>query len=97
MNIRPVSAMIIGSLGGVMTTLGFQYLTPLLKKINLHIGCGVVNLHGLPGIFLGIISAIVASMRRILLQQATRRRIWFLLQATCGFIVACNKRRIWWK
>ena len=62
MNIRPVSAMIIGSLGGMMTTLGFQYLTPLMKKIYLHDGCGVINLHGLPGIFSGIISAIVASI-----------------------------------
>ena len=62
MNIRPVGAMIIGSFGGIISTLGFQYLWPLLKKLYIHDTCGVNNLHGLHGIASGIASAIVAAI-----------------------------------
>jgi ammonium transporter Rh len=62
MNIRPVGAMIIGSFAGVVSTLGYQYLTPLLKRIYLHDTCGVNNLHGMPGLLSGIAGAIVAAI-----------------------------------
>ena len=62
MNIRPFGAMIIGSCAGIVSTLGFQYLTPLLKKIYLHDTCGVNNLHGMPGLLSGIAGAIVAGL-----------------------------------
>ena len=60
MNIRPSSAVIIGSVAGILSTLGFAFLTPLLKKIKLHDTCGVNNLHGMPGLLSGFIGAIVA-------------------------------------
>lgn len=62
MAILPSSAMLIGSVAGVVSTLGFEYLTPLLKKIYLHDTCGVNNLHGMPGLISGIGGAIVASL-----------------------------------
>jgi ammonium transporter Rh len=40
MNIRPSSAVIIGSVAGIISTLGFAFLTPLLKKVKLHDTCG---------------------------------------------------------
>jgi ammonium transporter Rh len=40
MNIRPSSAVIIGSVAGIISTLGFAFLTPLLKKFKLHDTCG---------------------------------------------------------
>ena len=61
MNIRPSSAIIIGSVAGILSTLGFSILTPLLKKFYLHDTCGVNNLHGMPGILSGLIGAIVAA------------------------------------
>jgi ammonium transporter Rh len=61
MNIRPFGAMIIGTFAGIISTLGFQYLTPLLKRIYLHDTCGVNNLHGIPGILSGIVGVIVAA------------------------------------
>jgi len=61
MNIRPFGAMIIGTFAGIISTLGFQYLTPLLKRIYLHDTCGVNNLHGIPGILSGIAGVIVAA------------------------------------
>lgn len=39
MAIQPYAAMIIGSVAGIVSTLGFEYLTPLLKKIYLHDTC----------------------------------------------------------
>jgi len=61
MAILPSSAMMIGSVAGVVSTLGFEYVTPLLKKIYLHDTCGVNNLHGMPGLISGIGGAIVAT------------------------------------
>ena len=61
MNIHPFGAMIIGTFSGIISTLGFQYLSPLLKRIYLHDTCGVHNLHGIPGVISGIAGAIVAA------------------------------------
>lgn len=60
MNIGPFGAMLIGFIAGIISTLGFKFLTPVLAA---HLGiqdtCGVHNLHGLPGV-LGGLSGIVA-------------------------------------
>jgi ammonium transporter Rh len=49
----------IGFLAGCISALGFLYVGPYLKnKINLHDTCGVHNLHGMPGVFGGIVSSI---------------------------------------
>ena len=61
MNIRPFGAMIIGTFAGIISTLGYQYLTPLLKRVYLHDTCGVNNLHGIPGLLSGIAGIIVAA------------------------------------
>ncbi|XP_075719944.1 ammonium transporter Rh type A [Rhinoderma darwinii] len=55
MNIGPFGAMIIGFLAGIISTLGFKFLTPILaSKLRIQDTCGVHNLHGLPGILGGI-------------------------------------------
>jgi ammonium transporter Rh len=60
MSIEPYGAMLIGCTAGVISTLGFEYLTPILKKYKLHDTCGVNNLHGMPGVLSGIVGSIVA-------------------------------------
>jgi ammonium transporter Rh len=60
MNIQPFGAVIIGTVAGTVSTLGYQYLTPFLKSVYLHDTCGVNNLHGMPGLLSGVIGAIVA-------------------------------------
>ena len=35
----PVGAVLIGAFAGVLSTLGFQYITPLLKRVYLHDTC----------------------------------------------------------
>ena len=59
---KPYGAMLAGFVTGCVSSLGYAYLGPYLaRKINLHDTCGVHNLHGMPGLLGGIISAIVIS------------------------------------
>ncbi|KAK6645355.1 hypothetical protein RUM43_001631 [Polyplax serrata] len=61
--IQPYGALLIGSLAGILTTLGYQFLQGIiLKKLRIHDTCGVNNLHGVPGVVGGIIGAIMAGM-----------------------------------
>jgi ammonium transporter Rh len=59
-------SMVIGFLGGIVSSMGFKYVTPWLKgkegSDRLHDTCGVLNLHGLPGILGGMIGALSASL-----------------------------------
>jgi len=54
-------AMAIGTLAGIVSSLGFIYFGEWLsKKINLQDTCGVHNLHGMPGVLGGCIGAFSA-------------------------------------
>ncbi|XP_076612684.1 ammonium transporter Rh type A [Chaetodon auriga] len=60
MNIGPFGAMLIGLVAGIISTLGFKYLSPILaSNLGIQDTCGVHNLHGMPGI-LGGLAGIVA-------------------------------------
>ena len=61
-NIGLHGALVIGTLAGMLSVLGFRFLLPQLKRIRLHDTCGVHYLHGLPGIMSGITGIIVASI-----------------------------------
>jgi len=55
----PVGAIMCGVCGGLISTLGYQYLQPRLENcIGLHDTCGVHNLHGMPGITGAVLSSI---------------------------------------
>ncbi|KAK3750085.1 hypothetical protein QZH41_017119, partial [Actinostola sp. cb2023] len=57
--IQPYVALLLGSIAGVVCTLGCYYLTPFLhKSLKLHDVCGVHNLHGIPGIIAGVAGAV---------------------------------------
>lgn len=62
--VQPYGALLIGSFSGVLSVIGYEYLTPLLKRINLHDTCGVNNLHGMPGLMSGLLSALFAMLAR---------------------------------
>lgn len=55
-------AMIIGSVAGLISTLGYKYLLELLKKVHIHDTCGVHNLHGMPGVLSGLASIALAGI-----------------------------------
>lgn len=60
--VMPFGAMLTGFVTGIISSLGFAYISAYLRKtISLHDTCGVLNLHGMPGLIGGIVSAIVAS------------------------------------
>jgi ammonium transporter Rh len=60
--VMPFGAMLTGFIAGVVSSFGYGYLSRFLQKhIYLHDTCGVHNLHGMPGVIGGIVSAIVAS------------------------------------
>lgn len=57
--VAPWGAMLIGFGGGVLSAVGFQKIGPYLnEKLGLQDTCGVNSLHGMPGIFAAIVSAI---------------------------------------
>jgi len=59
---KSYGAMLAGFIAGTVSSFGFAYLGPYLqKKIRLHDTCGVHNLHGMPGVMGGLISAIMCS------------------------------------
>lgn len=63
MPLQPFGAMLIGALAGCLSVIGYQYITPFLNtKLKIHDTCGVNNLHGMPGLFAGIVGAIAAAM-----------------------------------
>nr|CAB3265567.1 rh type B glycoprotein [Phallusia mammillata] len=57
--VHPFGALLIGTAAGILSTLGYRYLQPLLQRtIKLHDTCGVHNLHGMPGILGAVASGI---------------------------------------
>lgn len=62
----PYRPMIAGWCIGVVSALGFLFLSGFLKnKIGLHDSCGVLNLHGIPGILGSVVVAISTSKNAI--------------------------------
>ncbi|XP_053997429.1 ammonium transporter Rh type B isoform X1 [Hylaeus anthracinus] len=60
---EPVGALLVGSVAGLLSVLGYKYLTPFIqKRLRIHDTCGVHNLHGMPGVLAGIFGAILAAL-----------------------------------
>jgi ammonium transporter Rh len=59
--VNPHGALIVGFVAGVLSVVGYVFITPFLEdKIGLHDTCGVHNLHGMPGVLGGVAGAIGA-------------------------------------
>ncbi|XP_055939253.1 ammonium transporter Rh type A-like isoform X3 [Argiope bruennichi] len=58
--IQPFGALLIGSIGGTLCVVGFNYLAPFLARMNIYDPCGINSLHALPGFFAGITGVIAA-------------------------------------
>ncbi|XP_052048380.1 ammonium transporter Rh type A [Apodemus sylvaticus] len=62
MEIPLYAAMTIGSIAGIISVLGYKFLSPLLaNKLMIQDTCGVHNLHGLPGVLGGLASIVAVS------------------------------------
>ena len=56
---KPYTAMFVGCIGGMISLVGFEVIASFLnKKIHLQDTAGIHNLHGMPGLLGGLISAI---------------------------------------
>uniref|UniRef100_A0A8B9SAT1 Ammonium transporter Rh type A n=1 Tax=Apteryx owenii TaxID=8824 RepID=A0A8B9SAT1_APTOW len=87
MSIYPFAAMCIGSIAGIISVLGFKFLTPFMaSKLNIQDTCGVHNLHGLPGILGGIAGIIVTAVRKEI--RATARFTPDMQAAALGSTIA---------
>ncbi|XP_065125023.1 ammonium transporter Rh type A [Paramisgurnus dabryanus] len=65
MSIQPFGAMLIGITAGIISTLGFKFLTPILaSKLGIQDTCGVHNLHGMPGILGGLAGIVAAALQK---------------------------------
>ncbi|XP_008151424.2 ammonium transporter Rh type A [Eptesicus fuscus] len=63
MAIHPYISMIIGSIAGMVSVLGFKFLTPVFAtKLRIHDTCGVHNLHGLPGVVGGLAGIVAVAL-----------------------------------
>lgn len=60
MHIAPWVCILIGGAAGLLSTVGYHSITESLRsRFNIDDTCGVHNLHGMPGVFGAVISAIV--------------------------------------
>ncbi|ESO06642.1 hypothetical protein HELRODRAFT_186399 [Helobdella robusta] len=63
MIIQPWAAILTGMVAGVVSVLGYKFLTPYLStRLKLHDTCGVHNLHGMPGVISGLGSILAAGI-----------------------------------
>ncbi|CAK8689086.1 unnamed protein product [Clavelina lepadiformis] len=86
---HPFGALLIGSSAAVVSTLGYQYLQPILqKRIKLHDTCGVHNLHGMPGILGAIVSAITISAANMDAYQASFSIFNWTVPQQAGYQIA---------
>ncbi|XP_072529748.1 ammonium transporter Rh type C-like 2 [Salminus brasiliensis] len=60
--LMPYGSLIVGFCCGIISTLGYIYLSPFMeKKLKIQDTCGIHNLHGMPGVIGGIVGAISAA------------------------------------
>jgi ammonium transporter Rh len=82
----PGAAFVIGILAGVLSTFGFAVLQPRVEALIKGIDtCGVMNLHGLPGL-MGGVSAVFVIDGISKGTQLAGIGITIVVAVTCGFI-----------
>jgi len=64
--VSPGGALTVGVLAGLVSTVGYQFLSGFMeKKLHIHDTCGVHNLHGMPGVFAGLVSLVIGNINGI--------------------------------
>ncbi|XP_005942900.2 ammonium transporter Rh type C 1 [Haplochromis burtoni] len=64
--LMPYGCLIVGFCCGVISTLGYIFLTPFMEKhLKIQDTCGIHNLHAMPGVVGGIVGAITAASASI--------------------------------
>lgn len=59
LTVGPGGSMLVGTLAGAVSVLGYEYLSPWLeRRLGLRDTCGVLNLHGVPGLIGALAGAV---------------------------------------
>jgi ammonium transporter Rh len=84
-NVTPGWSMLIGITAGVISVIGYTFVQPRLQKYTGGVDtCGVHNLHGMPGVFGGLVAMALAASP---LWQLTGIVVTVGLAVTMGIIV----------
>lgn len=84
-NVTPGWSMIIGLAAGAISVIGFTIIQPRLQKLTGGVDtCGVHNLHGMPGVFGGLVAAALVAAP---LWQLTGIVLTVILAVTMGVTV----------
>ena len=91
-NVTPGWSMIIGSVAGAISVVGYTIIQPRLQKLTGGVDtCGVHNLHGMPGVFGGLIAMGLVAFP---LWQLTGIVLTVILAVTMGVIVGFAVSRL---
>uniref|UniRef100_A0AAY4ESC4 Ammonium transporter Rh type A n=1 Tax=Denticeps clupeoides TaxID=299321 RepID=A0AAY4ESC4_9TELE len=86
MSIGPFGAMLIGLVAGIISTLGFKFLSPILAaSLGIQDTCGVHNLHGMPGILGGLAGIVAVALGKLENSETTATLQAAGLASTLGF------------
>jgi ammonium transporter Rh len=84
-NVTPGWSMLIGITAGAISVIGYTFVQPKLQKLTGKVDtCGVHNLHGMPGVFGGLVAMVLAASP---LWQLTGIIVTVSLAITMGIIV----------
>lgn len=61
LSLPPAAAVGLGALAGALSVVGYAVASPALDRCGVTDTCGVLNLHGMPGVLGGLASALFAS------------------------------------
>jgi ammonium transporter Rh len=91
-NVTPGWSMLIGLIAGAISVIGYAIIQPRLQKATGKVDtCGVHNLHGMPGIFGGLIALVLVASP---LWQIAGVIISVVLALTMGIIVGFIASRL---
>ena len=84
-NVTPGWSMLIGVAAGAISVIGYTFIQPRLQKITGGVDtCGVHNLHGMPGVFGGLVAMTLVAFP---LWQLTGIVMTVVLAVTMGVVV----------
>jgi ammonium transporter Rh len=91
-NVTPGLAMLIGTVAGAISVIGYTFIQPRLQKLTGGVDtCGVHNLHGMPGVFGGLVAMALVAFP---LWQLAGIVVTVILAVTMGVIVGFIVSRI---
>lgn len=83
LRLMPGWTIIGGSVAGIVSCLGYKFLSPVLGKIGIGDICGVHNLHGMPGVRAAVIGIIAAARIDGMKPDMQTAGMFMTLRLTC--------------